>query len=356
METEAIKWKIFEAMDDSRRLQGRLLDAVGLGRVESPYRVVHSDLGVTLRAYSDSNGPVLLIVPAPIKRPYIWDLAPKSSVVQRLVREGFRVYLISWEPPGAEGARFGLDAYADRLIADCAQAITRETGEERLIVAGHSLGGTLAAIFAALHPERVGALVLLVSPLHFGAETGRFVNLVAAQAESAPEMSNPIPGSYLSTLSYMASPETFAFARWADWFQSLADREALHKHMRVTRWTLDELELPGKLFQEVAQLLCHDDRFMRGTLRVRRRRASPDRIEAPVLAVGDARCDIVPPSAIVPCLEAMPAKEKRALWYEGDVGVALQHVGVLVGENAHKRLWPEIMRWMSRQWSERRPA
>jgi polyhydroxyalkanoate synthase len=34
------------------------------------------------------------------------------------------------------------------------------------------------------------------------------------------------------------------------------------------------------------------------------------------------------------------------LWYEGDVGVALQHVGMLVGSNAHQALWPEILQWL----------
>lgn len=30
----------------------------------------------------------------------------------------------------------------------------------------------------------------------------------------------------------------------------------------------------------------------------------------------------------------------------GDVGVGLRHVGVLVGANAHRRLWPQILAWM----------
>ena len=32
--------------------------------------------------------------------------------------------------------------------------------------------------------------------------------------------------------------------------------------------------------------------------------------------------------------------------YDGDVGVSLQHVGLLVGPQAHARLWPEIVRWV----------
>jgi polyhydroxyalkanoate synthase len=34
------------------------------------------------------------------------------------------------------------------------------------------------------------------------------------------------------------------------------------------------------------------------------------------------------------------------LWYEGDVGVVLQHLGMLVGRRAHQELWPAILDWM----------
>jgi polyhydroxyalkanoate synthase len=49
---------------------------------------------------------------------------------------------------------------------------------------------------------------------------------------------------------------------------------------------------------------------------------------------------------MLPFHEAVPSNGSRVLWYEGDMGVALQHVGMLVGESAHRHLWPEIVRWL----------
>ena len=46
--------------------------------------------------------------------------------------------------------------------------------------------------------------------------------------------------------------------------------------------------------------------------------------------------------------DAAGSADKLLLRYEGDVGVSLQHVGVLVGRNAHARLWPQITRWALR--------
>jgi polyhydroxyalkanoate synthase len=174
---------VYEQVDDLRRWQGRLLECAGWGPIETPSRVVFSERGASLHAYTDNDrlGPVLVIVPAPIKRAYIWDLAPWASVVLQCVRNGLRVFLIEWTEPGAEEQRFGLVDYADRLIRECLDAVELETGQRRACLAGHSIGGTLAAIFAALRPERVQALVLLEAPLHFGADAG-----VPARRDCAP--------------------------------------------------------------------------------------------------------------------------------------------------------------------------
>ena len=82
------------------------MDAVGLGPVETPSEVVASWPGVRLRAYADpgAGGPAVLIVPAPIKRAYIWDLVPWASVVRRCLDGGMLVHLAEWTPPGAHPA------------------------------------------------------------------------------------------------------------------------------------------------------------------------------------------------------------------------------------------------------------
>jgi poly[(R)-3-hydroxyalkanoate] polymerase subunit PhaC len=71
----------FVAADEMRRWYGRVLD-LWLARTETPSRLVLERSGVKLRDYGkEGNGPSLLIIPAPIKKPYIWDLTPEASSV-----------------------------------------------------------------------------------------------------------------------------------------------------------------------------------------------------------------------------------------------------------------------------------
>jgi polyhydroxyalkanoate synthase len=353
MRGDGIEWNPYEPIDRIRLWQGKMMDALGLGPIETPSRVVSAEPGLTLRAYGNGSdaGPVLLIVPAPIKRAYIWDLIPGASVVRQCLCQGVRVYLIHWERPGIVEREFGLSEYADRLILDCLDAIEAETGQSRAFLAGHSLGGTFAAIFSALHPRRVRGLALIGAPLHFGPCVGDLDRLVAVAPQAALSIAalSNVPGSFLDTISALASPATFEVARWVDWFCSFPDPWAIETHLRVERWTLDEMPMAPRLFREVVEELYREDRFLRGLLLVRGRRAAPEFVDAPLLCVLDACCPIVPPHSILPFPRVVRSAETRLLWYEGDTGVALQHVGMLVGKWAHQHLWPEILRWIHSQ-------
>lgn len=341
MSNDPASWAVFEALDSARRMQGMALDVIGLGPVESPYETVFRTAGASLRRYGAGTepGPVVVIVPAPIKRPYIWDLAPAASAVRRLLAAGAPVFLLEWEQTAEP---FGLADYADRLIGAALDA----AGIDRAVLLGHSLGGLFAAVFAALHPERTRGLGLLATPLHFERDVGIF----SAMADALPAESMPlsVPGSFLGAASLRASPATFGWDRFVDFAASLRAPDALATHLRVERWALDEFPLPGRLLAELAQHLARDDAFVRGTLTVGGRLAAPSAVIAPLLCVVDPRCRVVPPAAMLPFLEAAGSSDKTLLHYDGDVGVSLQHVGLLVGAAAHARLWPQITRWVWR--------
>jgi Poly(3-hydroxyalkanoate) synthetase len=250
-----------------------------------------------------------------------------------------------------------LSHYADRLILRCLNVIREQTGSSETFIAGHSLGGTLAAIFSALHPERVKGLILLGAPLHFGNNVSVFNPLVTVtpNASKLTELLGNVPGSFLGAVSYIAAPITFGVSRWTDWVLSTPDLQDMLTHLRVERWILDELPMPKRLFEEVIENLYREDRFIRGGLLVNGQRAAPERIDAPLLSIIDPQCNVVPPRSVLPFHRAIRSKDKHILYYHGDVGVSLQHAGMLVGRRAHKSLWPEIIRWI-RSGSELRPA
>jgi len=57
---------------------------------------------------------------------------------------------------------------------------------------------------------------------------------------------------------------------------------------------------------------------------------------------------VAPLASLKPCFEAMPVMDVRIIEYPGEIGVGLQHLGVLIGRQAHAKVWPEIMAWIKK--------
>jgi polyhydroxyalkanoate synthase len=331
--------------DRLRRCYGEILDTLGFGPVTAPSRVIFSLAGMRLRDYGGpTNAPAFVIVAAPFKRAYIWDLAPEASVIRRLSERGFHPFLIEWAECH-EQPSFGLADYADRLPGAAIAAVARHTGARRVILAGHSLGGTLAALFAALHPRRVAALVLLEAPTAF-AQAGAFAPLVAAlPTASLTNLVALLPGSLLDLGSVTASPVSFIVTRWLDGLASAADPQASLSRLRVERWIFDEFPMSATFLAELVDQLYREDRFMRGTLSIAGCAANPAALAMPVLNVMRPESLLIPGGMIRLFHEKIPSRNKRLLRYDGESGVALRHVGILVGPEAHRELWPKILEW-----------
>jgi polyhydroxyalkanoate synthase len=336
-------------LDDLRRSTGLVLDVMGHLPRTSPSVVTAPAPGVRLHSYpgADPDGPPVLLIPAPIKRSYVFDLDPGSSVVNRCLRHGLAPYLVEWTDPGPDEQRLGLDAYASDLLERCLRTVVDRTGYRKVPLVGHSLGGTFAAICAARHPDLVAAVVLLEAPLHFGPDAGDLAALVTALDSGVVDaFPRGVPGSLLTLGAGLAAPAAFQLDRWTDLLQCLDDPCALATYLRVVRWTLDEFRQPQQLFTDVVDRLYRRDEFAAGTLTVAGRTVGPADLVAPVLTVVAPHSQVVPPSAVLPVHASFAAIEKQVLEYGGDTGVVVQHLGVLVGRNAHRILWPRILAWL----------
>lgn len=322
----------FDYIDIQRRVSGKWLDLVGWGPIKTHSRTVLSRRLFTLKAYGsyDSQNPIVLIIPAPIKRAYIWDMLPEISVVQRFLQAQIQVFMINWERPGPGDENSGLDKYSGQFILDCLSAIENETGQKKVFISGQSLGGTLATIFSSLYPDIVKGLVLITTPLHFGHGMGDISNLTAflPPAELITLLQGNVPGSLLDVVTIIASPVIFGIGRWTDRVNSIGNSEALRTHICVERWTLDETPIARRLFVEAMESLYRNDQFFRNRLLVGDRLASPTYVRAPVLGVIDNACTVVPPQSFMPVLDVMKSNEKKCSGMRGTMEFQLGIFGL----------------------------
>jgi polyhydroxyalkanoate synthase len=160
--------------------------------------VIASDSYWRLRDYGGGeSSAALLVIAAPIKRPYIWDLSPSASAIRYCLGQRLPIYMIEWLPASHDSGNNGLDDYA-RAIAGCVAKVSDPASARKPFLIGHSLGGTLAAIFAALASETLSGLVLLSAPLCFEPQPNGFRDaLVSLVPPNLPE-AEPFPGSLIA--------------------------------------------------------------------------------------------------------------------------------------------------------------
>jgi proline iminopeptidase len=92
--------------------------------------------------------------------PGVQDMRGDSEYFGRLARDGFDVYVYDMVGRGRSRRLEEPRGYTlKRDVADL-EAIREKIGAERIVLIGHSYGGTLASAYAASHPGRVAKMVL----------------------------------------------------------------------------------------------------------------------------------------------------------------------------------------------------
>jgi polyhydroxyalkanoate synthase len=339
----------FSAADAVRRMQGDILALFGLGPVESYYRLVASGSYWRLRDYGPAHrSRSVLIVAAPIKRPYIWDLTPAVSAIRYCLGAGLRVYLLEWLPASGETCNVGL-AECGEAISASLDTIGSGVAGSKPVLMGHSLGGTLAAIYAAAAPGTIRGLVLLNSPLCFRPNESAFRDALVSLVPAPVSDLDPYPGSILSQASAAASPHTFVWSRLMDVILSAGDSRAVDIHARIDRWALDEVALPGKLVREIVDALYRENQFCRGVLKIGEKTIGPSSLSVQILAVFNTADAVAPLASISAIRDVLGPGRLHIVEYFGEAGVCLQHLGILVGREAFARIWPQIIGWINAQ-------
>jgi polyhydroxyalkanoate synthase len=139
----------------------------------TPGSIVYRDEVFELIAYAPSTDVVrevpLLFVPPTINKFYVLDLAPGRSLIEYLVRQGQRVFAISWRNPGEQQGHFDYDTYAAAALE--ARAVVAEITRQSAVhinaaCSGGLIGaGALGALAAEGRLGEVASLSLMVCAL-----------------------------------------------------------------------------------------------------------------------------------------------------------------------------------------------
>lgn len=318
---------------------------------QTPADVVHAENKWQLLRYRPRRGgpgfrtPVV-IVPSLINRHYVLDLTPGKSFVEAMVARGHDVYIIDWGTPKAEDRFLGFDEICDRYIGRAIRKAARTAGTERVHLLGYCLGGTLATIHAAAHPERLASLVALAAPIDFD-EAGMMRDWVRTKAFDVGALVDAmgnVPWPLMQAAFHLLRP-TLPLGKAVGLVERAWDDEFLDGFFAVERWSNDNVSFPGACYRRYIEALYRDNALVTGRFALSGRPVRLQHIDCPTLAVTCEGDHIVPEASGRVLLDLVGTEKTRSIRLRGG------HVGAVVSRKAATELWPQLSAW----WAEHEP-
>jgi polyhydroxyalkanoate synthase len=200
---------------------------VGRTLAVTPGAVVHRTAMFELIQYTPQTDQVrtvpLLIVPPVINKYYAIDLAPGRSLVEYLVSQGQQVFVVSWRNPDARHRSWGIDAYAQAILA-ARDAVEQIAAAEQVHLLALCSGGIIATMLTAYlvdtgGVEQVASLALAVTVLdqsRAGTASALIDERVARMAVAASARRGYLDGRSLAEVFAWLRPNDLIWNYWVN--------------------------------------------------------------------------------------------------------------------------------------------
>lgn len=304
------------------------------------YDVVYRENKLRLLHFPATNGKhnkPLLIVYSVINKYTILDLVEGKSVVAWLNDRGFDVFMIDWGTAGPEDRHFDMDYYCDHLLGRCVRKVKAIAGTGAVPVLGYCIGGTMTAVYAAVHPEDIKALVLLAAPVDFekGGALSQWTKPGNFNPDAIIDAFGNLPPEYMQS-AFTGMNLAAQGAKLKTVAEKSDDHQFLKFFVAMEKWSNDNVPYPGAFYRRYIREWYQENRLMAGTFMLGSRKVQLEDIRCPVCVVTASKDTIVPPECAEAILGLVSSEEKRSLRFEAG------HIGISVGGKAFADVWPAV--------------
>jgi polyhydroxyalkanoate synthase subunit PhaC len=292
----------------------------------------------------------LVIIFSLVSRPYLLDLHPLNSAVRTLGAQGLDVMLLDWGVADAVEAENTFETYIDGYIPEAVEAAAEIAGSEDVAVLGYCLGGILAVLSVARHPEMpVRSLVALATPVDFDglhAAQTRPIREQRLTPDDVVDETGNVPPEVIANSFRLMRP-TMDLTQYATLWENLWNDDFLEGYQAMSQWAHDHVPLVGGVFRQLAQQFVMENALVAGTLRLGGEPVDLKAITCPFLNVMARQDNIVPTAATRPLTGLVGSQVADELCLEAG------HVGLVASRTAAKVALPKMAEWVQRHSQER---
>ncbi|MGQ0793553.1 MAG: class III poly(R)-hydroxyalkanoic acid synthase subunit PhaC [Deltaproteobacteria bacterium] len=343
-------------MQESEKVKQKFLKSIELALVNppevkvgiTPHEVVFSENKLRLLHYhphplteKTSNVPLILVF-ALVNRPYIMDLKPGRSVVEALLKKGIDVYLIDWGVPGDEDKNLGLNHYINRYMKKVVNRVKGISGSEQVSLMGYCMGGTMSAMYTAIHPEDVKNLVLLTAGIDF--KVDGMLNLWGDKpnfdVDKFVEAFGNVPPEFLQTGFLIMKPVQNLVSKYVGFYENIENEQFLDNYFAMEKWLNDNIPVAGEVFREFVKYCYQENQLVESKLKINGKIVDLKRIKCSVLNLIAEHDHLVPPQSSLALKNLISSEDQESIVYPTG------HIGMSVSSKTLKDLWPRVAGWL----------
>ena len=303
------------------------------------YGAIAQNYGAVAQKGGADGGAPILMVCSLINRPYVLDLLPGRSVVERLRAAGRDVWLLDWGHPTDDDRASGIARYAFDLLPRAARAVAEASGAGAPHVLGYCMGGTLSLLSLGAGLLEAASLLALATPvqLHDSGLLSLWCRAPGFDADEIVRLYGNAPPHLLQPAFKMLDPVGLA-TKLVHLEEKLGDDDFVRFFLAMETWLEDSVAFPGRAFSDWVRLY-REDTLSSGTFALDGVKIDLRTLRLPILSIVAEKDYITPLESSLAIERLVPNARHTVVKAPGG------HIGLATSGQAHKTLWPDAARW-----------
>jgi len=316
----------------------------------TPSQTVYRRDTLKLNRYISENPQLfdtpLLCVFALVNRPYILDLKPGKSVVAHFVNGGFDTYKIDWGVPSHAERFLNMEDYIEGYMNGVVDFVRERTGSDKINLLGYCMGGSMSAMYTALHQDKIKNLILMAAPIDWSNQEhllARWTDAEVFDVDRLIDVCGNAPAEMLQGSFMLLKPVSTLVEKYFTLYDNMENEKFLEDFFAMETWLNDNIPVAGEMFREFVKYCMQQNRLIKGELKVGTKLVNLKKITCPVLNLAAEQDHLVPCGQSLPLEGAIKSDDYEAVTFPAG------HIGLAVGSKANRELWPKACQWLGKR-------
>jgi polyhydroxyalkanoate synthase len=311
----------------------------------NPHDIVYTEDKMKLIHYKpvvENPCPIpVLIIYALVNRYYVLDLQPDKSAVKNLLNRGFDVYAIDRGYPSGKDRYLTIDDYVNGYLNNAVDFVRKESGADKISLLGVCVGGTLSAMFTALHAEKVKNLISFVAPFDFDTDKS-LLNIWAKEmdVDKIVDYYGIVTGDFLNMGLLLLDPFRLMIDKYVGFLERIDDRKSVENFFRMEKWIFDSPGQAGETYRQFMKDCYQQNLLIKNRMEIGRKRIDLRQISMSLLNIMAQYHHLVPNESSHPLIDAVSSTDKETMVFP------TEHIGMFVGSKSQNEVCPKIAQWL----------